>query len=633
MAFPASPIPAGTPGHIVDHEEIHTLLNTLAVNVKDPDFGAKGDGVTDDTVALHAARDSGAKRVFVPDGTYITTGITLNVAIQEWVLSPGATIKLANAANSALVTVTSDDVTVSGRGVFEGNGTNQTAGGQGFIITGADRFLAQEFEIKNCRQEAFKSDGDQTDIRILNVRMTNNGLANLNLAPVYFFTTNGSITGVTVKGCHIDSWGKHIGCVKLVSIVAGRTIDRVNISDNTLLVGAAVADAADTLGIEMFGHSGGSYNQGTISGNTIIGENNTNTKIFGISLGGIATSTTTGLFNYSVSGNVLRDCRSHGIEVIGRNVSVSGNVLTGSGEISVAATSMTGDIFGVSISGNSIYSPTDTAYVFRMQAGANAIRGLVVAANVVYNAPGSVFTFESGTHIGTVIEGNHVHTSAGVAVAFNSGVTVTDPAIVGNYFNLTGAAASIDVISNNATGTTNLLVSGNVFLNATRHGVFSNVALVGAQIVGNRIYGCTSDGIRTSAGCDRWLIDENWIHNNGGTGIILAGSPTNILVGDTNHVYSNTVGQTNLGSATLVGTTVNGPKTYAEGANEVFGTATGTKIGTATTQKIGFYGGTPIVQPAGVADASGGATIDAEARAAINALISRMESLGLVATV
>ncbi len=39
-----------------------------------------------------------------------------------------------------------------------------------------------------------------------------------------------------------------------------------------------------------------------------------------------------------------------------------------------------------------------------------------------------------------------------------------------------------------------------------------------------------------------------------------------------------------------------GTSTFAEGANFAVGTATGTKIGTATTQKLGFWNATPVVQ-------------------------------------
>lgn len=37
--------------------------------------------------------------------------------------------------------------------------------------------------------------------------------------------------------------------------------------------------------------------------------------------------------------------------------------------------------------------------------------------------------------------------------------------------------------------------------------------------------------------------------------------------------------------------------TFREGLNQVFGTTTGTKLGTSASQKIGFWNATPIVQP------------------------------------
>lgn len=46
--------------------------------------------------------------------------------------------------------------------------------------------------------------------------------------------------------------------------------------------------------------------------------------------------------------------------------------------------------------------------------------------------------------------------------------------------------------------------------------------------------------------------------------------------------------------------------TVGEGDNIAFGTATGSKIGTSGTQKIGFFGATPVIRPTGVAvDAAG----------------------------
>jgi hypothetical protein len=61
------------------------------------------------------------------------------------------------------------------------------------------------------------------------------------------------------------------------------------------------------------------------------------------------------------------------------------------------------------------------------------------------------------------------------------------------------------------------------------------------------------------------------------------------------------------------------------------GTLRGLKIGDATTALLGFYGVTPVDQPATVTDPTGGGTVDAEARTAIEAIIDRLQELGLIA--
>jgi hypothetical protein len=61
------------------------------------------------------------------------------------------------------------------------------------------------------------------------------------------------------------------------------------------------------------------------------------------------------------------------------------------------------------------------------------------------------------------------------------------------------------------------------------------------------------------------------------------------------------------------------------------GTLRGIKIGGVTTSLLGFYGATPVDRPDTVADPAGGGTVDAEARTAINAIIDRLQELGLIA--
>jgi len=52
-----------------------TVENKLQESVSVKDFGAVGDGVTDDTTAIQAALDSGEKNILLPTGTYKTTSV------------------------------------------------------------------------------------------------------------------------------------------------------------------------------------------------------------------------------------------------------------------------------------------------------------------------------------------------------------------------------------------------------------------------------------------------------------------------------------------------------------------------------------------------------------------------------
>jgi hypothetical protein len=103
---------------------------------------------------------------------------------------------------------------------------------------------------------------------------------------------------------------------------------------------------------------------------------------------------------------------------------------------------------------------------------------------------------------------------------------------------------------------------------------------------------------------------------------------------------------------------LSGNKTLYDGANIVLGTTTGSKLGTATTQKLGFYNAAPVVQPAAVADlavtftanapaaADGSITVAdgnsptvgelleycVELEAKLEDLLAKLRTLGLIAT-
>jgi hypothetical protein len=54
----------------------------------------------------------------------------------------------------------------------------------------------------------------------------------------------------------------------------------------------------------------------------------------------------------------------------------------------------------------------------------------------------------------------------------------------------------------------------------------------------------------------------------------------------------------------------------------------GTLLGQSATDLVGFYGKTPIVQPAAIADATDATTVIAKC----NLVITALENLGLIAT-
>lgn len=93
---------------------------------------------------------------------------------------------------------------------------------------------------------------------------------------------------------------------------------------------------------------------------------------------------------------------------------------------------------------------------------------------------------------------------------------------------------------------------------------------------------------------DSWgLYSEDDIAIATGKKVYYEGSST--AKGDTYHWYSSGLKTVVDGSTITTDTTTT--RTFKDGFDLAIGTSTGTKIGTGTTQKIGFWNATPIVQP------------------------------------
>jgi hypothetical protein len=139
------------------------------VSVKD--FGAVGDGVTDDTVAIQAALNSGAKVVqCVQGGIYLVSYVgtfTVNGVANRYCLTvptgvtfdlQKTTIKQANAQNSSVVVLnaTTDSAVIDG--VVDSNKANQTTPATGemasVFVHNSTRPIVEKIRAINNRQYA-----------------------------------------------------------------------------------------------------------------------------------------------------------------------------------------------------------------------------------------------------------------------------------------------------------------------------------------------------------------------------------------------------------------------------------------------------------------------------------------------
>lgn len=73
-----------------------TLVGTWNTNISYPEwFGATGDGATDDTTEIQKVLDFGGKVEFMPQKTYVSTGLTLSTSKSTYLELNGCTLKLS----------------------------------------------------------------------------------------------------------------------------------------------------------------------------------------------------------------------------------------------------------------------------------------------------------------------------------------------------------------------------------------------------------------------------------------------------------------------------------------------------------------------------------------------------------
>lgn len=423
---------------------------TNVIDVTASPYLAKGDGTTDDTTAIHAARDAaaavGADLLFPGGKTYLHGNLVANANGQRWI-GYGATLKMKTGLSLSTngLRITGTDVTIEGFTLDGSNypnlypATNMDYG----VVSAADGTTWQGCHFKSMPGYGVGSINVNRQ-KVRNCRFTNNAYG----ATFLSISASGGPTNIydfEVSGCYVDSSTLGTGSrTNGISLWAptGSFVNRITVSNNIVLMPAS----------QTFGASG---IVGIVNGKDFTIADN-------VGSGSNIPFSIPNAVNGIISGNVCRGFNIYGIEVpVGPcdNVTVTNNVIDAGG---LADTGMSvGGCNALTISNNEFtgFNSTGSKNTILMTSGST---GVVISGN----------TFR-----------NTANAASRSAVTVNG--TISNLAVIGNFFDGGTGTQGLGVqLLAIATGTT---VVGNQFSNLTRgclliaasSGTFDNVTFVG----------------------------------------------------------------------------------------------------------------------------------------------------------
>ena len=187
-----------------------SVASKLEESVSVKDFGAVGDGSTDDTAAINLAvtyaSSIGGATVTFPAGTYMVnasgnlTGVQMKTGV--YLDLTGAKLKAisANSPNYRLVYFTGvSDCGIIGGEIEGDRATNSATGEQGhcvYVILNCSRVLVQNATISNAFGDGIYAGRLCSDIKITGCTITNNRRNNISVT---------SASNVLIDGCDISN--------------------------------------------------------------------------------------------------------------------------------------------------------------------------------------------------------------------------------------------------------------------------------------------------------------------------------------------------------------------------------------------------------------------------------------------
>jgi hypothetical protein len=539
---------------------LRSLQSKLRDVVSVKDFGAVGDGVTDDTAEIQAAVTAAAGgTLYFPPGTYLVSGTTATGCVElptTGIRLQGAgkyltTIKMAAATDAAaVVCIDGDKLEIDGVG-FDGQNTIRVAWQRAMVLRGV-----QDVSITNCR---FYRIGDGGVLF---------GLQGFGGSDSYGEGTR-QTKHARVSGCE---WVDCRGSVCLLAKYTGA--DGWTITDNTFRDSCSIAISIES-------------EQGDpshIAKRTVISSN----RITGCDYNYTGSLLSTVAWGISY-GELCQDC------VIANNVidGVTGDTIAAGILVSTSPSQDDEDTSTVVVTGNVVRNTDAT--------GANRDYGIAVQCG--------------DTDATDVVVSNNVLTNpmVGIGVSCDSGATtlgyVRGISIVGNIINgagqfgiwtdTTSSAGSLPLvdctIANNVVRNTvshgislhaeDTVISGN---KVTAAGGVGMSLLTGSErltISGNSVTSCTSDGIQ-GAFTDSAVTGNTVMNNGQGGGTTYA---LRITAGGNNLIHSNTLSDDQGGSATQSYGFRSATATDRCFNNDMLGNVSGTVFGGIASVNDGTY--------------------------------------------
>lgn len=467
------------------------------------DFGAVGDGTTDDTTACQAALTAAKTAVgvvCVPRGTYLTT---------TYLLANGSDVTIYGQGRASIIKTTGNHPIIAA----------QNASG----LTIRDIQLLGDGDDTKTSQRGIEGIG-VTDSLIENVYVKDTGYDGILLLRG---CSNNRVVNNRVHGCKDD--GINIGGENTV------------ISRGNVVVGNTVTNCAHT-GVHI--SDGSSFT--TVTGNVIseCGDAGIDTYQSGAFIG-------TG--SHVITGNSIRDCTVFGIHIRDSdNNIVSGNRIHG-GQRSLRVTNSEGSRFtGNTLTGASVGGFLDDTNCASLTVVDNTFDGST--SNVQINSPSAQFYGNrvrgvtgfsvqlTATAVSSLANGNIITGGSGINIeVLGSRCKVSGNVLAGGSTSVKigSAAAKCSVHDNNIEGATigvqtdgaDTVIASNVMDGQTGHGIYCNSA-VRPQVVGNHIQSAAR-AINLVSTTDAF-IDGNVTVSSGTESIVENSASTGTIVTATN---------------------------------------------------------------------------------------------------